>query len=157
MMIPDNAVIILSDERPFIAVGKDSDGRLKIVSSYIVLASLGKGRFGEVMLGVDETSGVRVALKCVDKAAINSLVDAEQAALEYKILSSLNHRNVMKVFTVRILFKLFTLYCILTAADATTTVVSIYCIIYENNTSYGIVSSIFVTASRDAGTLHHCI
>jgi serine/threonine protein kinase len=103
MMIPDNAVIILSDERPYTAVGKDADGKLKIVSSYIILASLGKGRFGELMLGVDETSGVRVALKCVEKAAINSLADAEHAALEYKILSCLNHRNIMRVLTVRCL------------------------------------------------------
>lgn len=100
MMISDDAVIVLSDERAFLPFGKDSDGNLKFVSCYVVMQTIGEGRFGEVQLGVHETSGERFALKFVSKSAINSILDSQQVSFEYKILSSLNHRNIMKVITV---------------------------------------------------------
>jgi serine/threonine protein kinase len=112
MMISDGAAIILSDDKPYNVVMKDDEGHIKRVSSYSILMSLSQGSTGETLVGAAEVSDrERVALKCVMKSALSNLVDVEQAAQEYKVLSSLNHRNIIKAVKVSYYIALPTHLC----------------------------------------------
>ena len=71
------------------------------VGMYNVGASLGSGAFGEVRLGTNKLTDEKVALKFLRKADIQSMGAAERTSNETQCLSSLSHRNIIKLFMVR--------------------------------------------------------
>ena len=100
-MILDNEIVIISDEKAFVLFDKnDGEDSTKMVGPYAVGDLLGKGGFGEVYIGTNTISGQKVALKFINKRDIQTLLEAERAALEYQVLSSLNHRNIIKLHSV---------------------------------------------------------
>lgn len=71
------------------------------VGMYNVGAILGSGAFGEVRLGTNKLTDEKVALKFLRKADIQSMGAAERTSNETQCLSSLSHRNIIKLFMVR--------------------------------------------------------
>jgi serine/threonine protein kinase len=100
MMILDDDIIIISDGKPLITNQNDEAGSEGAIGSYTIGQALGSGGFGEVCVGVNQITGERVALKFIEKSSIQSFMDAERAALEHRVLSSLNHRNIIKLISV---------------------------------------------------------
>jgi serine/threonine protein kinase len=100
MMIEDDDILIISDGKPFNPVNEDADGHIITVGPYTVGELLGSGGFSEVHAGTNTISNQKVALKFVLKSGIQSVVEAERAASEYRVLSSLNHRNIIKLHSV---------------------------------------------------------
>jgi serine/threonine protein kinase len=100
MMIEDEDILIISDGKPFNPVNEDAEGHVKMVGPYMVGELLGSGGFSEVHAGTNTISNQKVALKFVHKSGIQNLVEAERAASEYRVLSSLSHRNVIKLHSV---------------------------------------------------------
>jgi serine/threonine protein kinase len=71
------------------------------VGMYNVGEILGSGAFGEVRLGTNKLTDEKVALKFLRKADIQSMGAAERTSNETQCLSSLSHRNIIKLFMVR--------------------------------------------------------
>jgi serine/threonine protein kinase len=103
MMILDDDIIIISDGKPLITNENDEGSDDKTIGSYSIGEALGSGGFGEVCVGVNRITGERVALKFIEKSSIQSFMDAERTALEHRVLSSLNHRNIIKLISVRVM------------------------------------------------------
>jgi serine/threonine protein kinase len=101
MMIQDDDIIIISDGKPLIANQENQNGvGEEAIGPYTIGQVLGSGAFGEVFVGVNQITGERVALKFIEKSSIQSFMDAERAALEHRVLSSLDHRNIIKLMSV---------------------------------------------------------
>jgi 5'-AMP-activated protein kinase, catalytic alpha subunit len=100
MMILDDDIIIISDGKPLITNQNEEEGSEKAIGSYSVGEVLGAGGFGDVRVGVNQITGERVALKFIEKSSIQSFMDAERAALEHRVLSSLSHRSIIKLISV---------------------------------------------------------
>lgn len=114
MMIGDTDSIFLSSGEAFISLAPTSytldiadkremseHNRMPpYVGMYNVGAILGSGAFGEVRLGTIKLTDERVALKFLRKADIQSMGAAERTSNEIQCLSSLSHRNIIRLFTV---------------------------------------------------------
>jgi serine/threonine protein kinase len=103
MMIRDHDLLIISDGKPFNPGKTPNEGaedQVKTVGPYLVGNCLGSGGFSDVHVGSNTITGQKVALKFVNKSQIHSFFEAERAALEYQVLSSLNHRNIIKLLSV---------------------------------------------------------
>jgi serine/threonine protein kinase len=100
MMIVDNDIVIVSDGKPFVTVDADSEGQIRTVGPYIVQQRLGTGGFSKVYVGSNSITNQKVALKFISKSDIHNITDAERTASEYRVLSSLNHPNIIKLVSV---------------------------------------------------------
>ncbi|CAK95191.1 unnamed protein product (macronuclear) [Paramecium tetraurelia] len=65
--------------------------------SFKMLQFLGKGRYSNVHLAIDENTNYHVALKIMKKAQIQSM--SQSIAQEIKIQYLLNHPNIVKLYT----------------------------------------------------------
>lgn len=70
------------------------------VGMYNVGMLLGCGAFGEVRLGTNKLTAEKVALKFLKKSEILSMGAAERTSTEIQCLTSLDHCNIIRLFTV---------------------------------------------------------
>ena len=71
------------------------------VGPFSVGELLGKGGFGEVRQGTNLLTGELVALKFLKRSEISSLCEVERTANEIQCVTSLKHRNIIKLEMVR--------------------------------------------------------
>jgi serine/threonine protein kinase len=106
-LIVDDDLIALSAGEPFIPI-RLSEVELPpdlppIVGPYIVGGHLGNSRYGEWREGTKHTNGEKCALRLLKKASLKSearIGALDQVAREFSILSSLNHKNIIKTHMV---------------------------------------------------------
>ena len=65
------------------------------VGSYILGRDLGKGTFGEVMVGTHKLTGEKVAIKVLEKDKIVDVHDVERVAREIHILKIVRHPTIV--------------------------------------------------------------
>ena len=71
-----------------------------IIEDYIIKETLGKGTFSVVKLGEQEKTKQKVAIKILDKEKIKTKEDLTRIQREIKILSMLEHPNIIKTYTI---------------------------------------------------------
>jgi 5'-AMP-activated protein kinase catalytic alpha subunit len=86
----------------------DPESSRNIVGNYRLEGTLGEGTFGKVKLGIHLPTNQKVAIKILEKSKITGKDDIERSMREMKILKSLNHMNIIKIFEVIILLNLDT-------------------------------------------------
>ena len=69
-------------------------------SAYILKQTLGKGTFGEVKLGIHKKTQMKVAIKILEKKKIKTSEDKRRIDREFKILKTLNHPNICKLYEI---------------------------------------------------------
>lgn len=67
---------------------------------YILQQTLGEGSFGKVKLALDTHTNSKVAIKVVQKSTIADVEDVERVYRETFILTTLKHKNIIKLFEV---------------------------------------------------------
>lgn len=72
----------------------------KASRNYHFLSTIGEGSFGKVMLATNSTTGEKVAVKIVDKRGITDVEDVERVYRETFILTTLKHKNIIKLHEV---------------------------------------------------------
>lgn len=70
------------------------------IGNYRVGRMIGQGTFGKVRLGINVKTNERVAIKCINKSSIANCEDSEFVYKEIFILTSLQHRNIIKLIEV---------------------------------------------------------
>ena len=78
----------------------DPESSKNIVGNYRLECTLGEGTFGKVKLGTHLPTNQKVAIKILEKSKITGKDDIERTMREMKILKSLNHMNIIKIFEV---------------------------------------------------------
>jgi len=71
-----------------------------IGEEYALLKDLGEGTFGNVKLGKHLTSGQLVAVKILEKKRITDKADVERVIREIKILKSIKHQHIIKLYEI---------------------------------------------------------
>ncbi|KAM3131244.1 hypothetical protein pb186bvf_016702 [Paramecium bursaria] len=77
-------------------IGEDFDANV-IYSEYQIIRELGKGGFGQVLLGQHRETEQKVAIKIVNAKNRNA-DDIEMVFREAYLLKSLDHKNIVKIF-----------------------------------------------------------
>ena len=72
----------------------------KIIEDYIIKDTIGKGTFSVVKLGEHIKTKKKVAIKILDKEKIKSKEDLTRIKREIKILSILDHPNIIKTYKI---------------------------------------------------------
>jgi 5'-AMP-activated protein kinase catalytic alpha subunit len=81
--------------------GQQSFERTQLIGDdYVLLKDLGEGTFGNVKLGKHIQSGQLVAVKILEKNRITDQADVERVIREMKILKSIRHPNVIKLYEI---------------------------------------------------------
>ncbi|KAI0562463.1 Serine/threonine protein kinase [Gracilaria domingensis] len=70
------------------------------VGSYTVYGLIGEGAFGKVKVAVHKPTGMRVAIKIMEKSEIRAHELAHQVRREIYIMRSLKHRHIVRMFEV---------------------------------------------------------
>ena len=71
-----------------------------LIGDYIVKHTIGKGTFSRVKLGINKTTGEKVAIKILDKLKIVESEDLERIIREMRMLSELDNDHVIKVYQI---------------------------------------------------------
>jgi 5'-AMP-activated protein kinase, catalytic alpha subunit len=71
-----------------------------ISKDYCLLSDLGEGTFGSVKLGMQIETENKVAIKILEKSRIKDAADVERVLREIKILKSLDHPNIVKLYEI---------------------------------------------------------
>lgn len=74
---------------------KESTGK-----KFQILKELGKGSFGKVKEALHLLSGEKVAIKIMEKSQIKKEDDQDRVAREIKILSKVNHPNIIQLYDI---------------------------------------------------------
>ena len=74
--------------------------RGKIVGNYILGRDLGKGTFGEDMVGSHSLTGEKVAIKILEKEKIIDVHDVERVAREIHILKIVRHPTIVQLYEI---------------------------------------------------------
>lgn len=69
----------------------------RLIGEYIVGSRIGSGSFAVVRLATHRQSGMKVAVKEIDKKLLNPKV-SENLLKEISILSTVNHPNIIRFF-----------------------------------------------------------
>ena len=72
----------------------------KIIEDYIIKDTIGKGTFSVVKLGEHIKTKKKVAIKILDKEKLKSKEDLTRIKREIKILSILDHPNIIKTYKI---------------------------------------------------------
>jgi len=70
---------------------------------YIILRTLGKGAFGKVKEAMHVMSGEKIAIKILEKARIKKDEDLIRIKREIRILSKVEHPNIVRLYEVVVL------------------------------------------------------
>ena len=69
----------------------------KTLGDYIIKRTIGEGTFSKVKLGINKITNEKVAIKILEKSKIVEKDDLDRILREMKIITELNHQNVIKV------------------------------------------------------------
>ena len=72
----------------------------KIIEDYVIKDTIGKGTFSVVKLGEHIKTKTKVAIKILDKEKIKTKEDLTRIKREIKILSILDHPNIIKTYKI---------------------------------------------------------
>ena len=72
----------------------------KIIGSYELGNTIGRGTFGKVKIGVHLPTNEKVAIKILEKEKIKDKEDSDRVMKEMKFLKTLSHPNIIKVFEI---------------------------------------------------------
>ncbi len=81
------------NEQPIVQIKNKKKGT--VVGNYIIGRDLGKGTFGEVMIGTHTFTGEKVAIKVLEKDKIVDVHDVERVAREIHILKIVRHPTIV--------------------------------------------------------------
>ncbi len=70
------------------------------LNEYKIEESIGEGTYGKVKLATHLQTNEKVAIKFINKHKLTHSGDKERIQNEIKILSTLNHPNILKAFEV---------------------------------------------------------
>ena len=73
----------------------------QVVGNYKMEHTIGEGTFGKVKSAIHIPTEERVAIKILEKSKIKETDDLNRIIREMKILRTLNHPNIIKVFEVK--------------------------------------------------------
>ena len=79
---------------------KSRDRTHMICEEDCLLKDLGEGTFGNVKLGKHLSSGQLVAVKILEKKRITDQADVERVIREIKILKSIRHPHIIKLYEI---------------------------------------------------------
>lgn len=72
----------------------------KVIGNYILGRDLGKGTFGEVMVGNHKLTDEKVAIKVLEKEKIMDVHDVERVAREIHILKIVRHPTIVQLYEI---------------------------------------------------------
>lgn len=72
----------------------------KLIGHYKIGRTIGEGTFGKVKLGVDATTGEKVAVKILEKKCILNKADIARVEREIAFLKVLRHPNVVQLYEI---------------------------------------------------------
>lgn len=72
----------------------------KVVGNYVLGRDLGKGTFGEVMVGTHQLTGEKVAIKVLEKDKIVDVHDVERVSREIHILKIVRHPTIVQLYEI---------------------------------------------------------
>ena len=78
----------------------EKDNAKDIIGDYLIKQKIGEGTFSKVKLGVNMFTGQKVAIKILDKIKLIEEEGIERVVRELKILSELNHPNIIKIYKI---------------------------------------------------------
>ena len=73
----------------------NSKGSIKSVGHYLIGKTIGKGTFGKVKLGLEQTTKEKVAIKILEKEKIEDNGDIERVTREIHIIKKIRHPNIV--------------------------------------------------------------
>ena len=79
---------------------KEDKNSKKIIDDYLIKETLGKGTFSTVKLGVHIKTNQKVAIKILNKQKIKAKEDLIRIKREFKILSMMDHPNIIKTYKI---------------------------------------------------------
>ena len=68
-----------------------------ILHEYKIKETIGKGTFSKVKLGINKSTGEKVAIKILEKRKIKNKIDQIRVERELNILKKINHINIVKI------------------------------------------------------------
>ncbi|KAJ4454820.1 putative SNF1-related protein kinase catalytic subunit alpha KIN10 [Paratrimastix pyriformis] len=74
--------------------------KVKRVGNYLLAKTVGEGTFGKVKLATHTVTGLRVAVKVLEKDRIVESADMERITREIHILKLLSHPNIIRLYEV---------------------------------------------------------
>lgn len=72
----------------------------RVIGSYVLGRDLGKGTFGEVMVGTHSQTGEKVAIKVLEKDKIVDVHDVERVSREIHILKIVRHPTIVQLYEI---------------------------------------------------------
>lgn len=78
----------------------EKDNVKDIIGDYLIKQKIGEGTFSKVKLGINMFTGQKVAIKILDKLKLIEEEGIERVVRELKILSELNHPNIIKIYKI---------------------------------------------------------
>ena len=78
----------------------EKDNAKDIIGDYLIKQKIGEGTFSKVKLGINMFTGQKVAIKILDKMKLIQEEGMERVVRELKILSELNHPNIIKIYKI---------------------------------------------------------
>ena len=72
-----------------------------ILNEYQIKETIGKGTFSKVKLGINKSTGEKVAIKILDKRKIKTNSDRLRVQRELTILKKINHINIVKIIQTK--------------------------------------------------------
>ena len=72
-----------------------------ILNEYQIKETIGKGTFSKVKLGINKSTGEKVAIKILDKKKIKTNSDRIRVQREFTILKKINHINIVKIIQTK--------------------------------------------------------
>ena len=72
-----------------------------ILNEFQIKETIGKGTFSKVKLGINKSTGEKVAIKILEKRKIKTKNDQIRVQRELDILKKINHINIVKIFQTK--------------------------------------------------------
>ena len=72
-----------------------------ILYDYSIKETIGKGTFSKVKLGINKSTGEKVAIKILEKRKIRTKTDQARVERELQILKKINHINIVKIYQTK--------------------------------------------------------
>lgn len=79
---------------------KDKERHPKAIGHYVLGKTIGEGTFGKVKLGTHILTGMKVAIKVLEKHRIVQSSDVDRVAREIHILKSIHHPHVIQLYEI---------------------------------------------------------